>query len=313
MCGYVRGAAAGAVLAASLLVSAGADAQIFGRGARTEFISGFGIRTFASFMEAGDRIAGDPAGDPASGTVARDSSARTTPFSVVYGLGRRVSVIGIVPIVDRTFTRTTAAGAERLAGGTGIGDVTFLAKWRAYKRDRGRGSLRLALQGGIKVPTGSNDLRDAAGDLLPPDLQRGTGSWDPTADVILSYVNPAGRWFLSAATGGTIATTADGFRAGHQLAYDAMLKRRVSPLGSRDVFLLLELNGRWRGHARADGVEIEGSGGNLVYLSPGVQVLVRPNIVAEAGVQLPVLRDLNGTQLGPDVNALVGIRYIIVP
>ena len=50
-----------------------------------------------------------------------------------------------------------------------------------------------------------------------------------------------------------------------------------------------------------------------MYLSPGVQFLLRRNLILEGGVQVPVMNDLNGTQRAPGTRVQAGVRYIIVP
>jgi len=306
--------AATALLTLVALWPAPARAQIFGRGARTEFISGFGIRTFASLLRFNDLLAaGSKIDDPAQ----RSISVRVTPVSLVYGLRRSVSVVGIFPFVDKEMSVSGADGPMTIATGTGIGDATFLVKWRFFTRNRGRGTFRLAVEGGAKTPTGNDGLRDADGALLPPVLQRGSGSWDPTAALTVTYAPPTdrGRWMFTGDVGTTIATEANEFEQGNRFAYDAMAKYRIHPARypGRDTFLLLEINGRWQGRARSTGLQLADSGGHVVYLSPGIQFLLRGNLILEGGVQIPVLRDLNGTQLAPSFNGLVGLRYIIVP
>ena len=133
------------LLAVVSLWPAAADAQIFGRGARTEFISGFGMRTFASFLQLDDLLAaGSKVDDPAQRSV----TVRVTPISLVYGLRRSVSVVGIFPFVDKEMSASGPDGSTTIGGGTGIGDATFLVKWRFFRRDRGRGTFRLAVEGG---------------------------------------------------------------------------------------------------------------------------------------------------------------------
>lgn len=302
------------LLAVVAIWPAAADAQIFGRGARTEFISGFGIRSFASFLELSDLLAG---GNKVDNPTQRRVTVRVTPISLVYGLRRSVSVVGIFPFIDKEMTTSGPNGATSVGGGTGIGDATFLVKWRFFRRNRGRGTFRLAVEGGLKTPTGSDNLRAAGGALLPPALQRGSGSWDPTADLTLTWV-PAterGRWIFTGDVGATISTEANEVEQGNRFAYDAAAKYRIHPARypGRDTFLLLEINGRWQGRTRSMGLELADSGGHVVYLSPGIQFLLRGNLILEGGVQIPVLRDLNGTQLAPGFNGLVGLRYIILP
>ncbi len=305
------------VFAFSFAVSvwpAPAGAQIFGKGARTEFITGFGVRTFASFLEVRSLLVdSEEVEDP----LARQVHVRVTPVSVVYGLRPGISLVGIFPFIDKEQDFNGPEGRASTGGDAGLGDAVFLAKWRFFKRDRGMGTFQVAAEGGVKAPTGNNDLRDPQGGLLPPPLQRGSGSWDPTADLLFTYVPAAAsaRWVFSGDVGFTVTTEADDFQFGDLASYDGMVKYRVHPARypGHDTYLLLEVNGRWQGRAQAGGRQVPDSGGHVVFLSPGIQFLLKQNLIVEGGVQLPVVRDLNGMQLGPDFRVLVGLRYIIVP
>ena len=106
--------AAAGLLVVVALWPAPAEAQVFGRGARTEFISGFGIRTFASLLKFNDLLAdGSNIDDPAQRSV----SVRVTPVSLVYGWRRSVSVVGIFPFVDKAMTVTGADGPTTIGSG----------------------------------------------------------------------------------------------------------------------------------------------------------------------------------------------------
>ena len=169
----------------------------------------------------------------------------------------------------------------------------------------------------MKAPTGAHDLVDTDGRLLPPALQRGSGSWDPMANLIMTYVPAAGRgrWTFTGDIGVRLTAESNAVEVGNQVGYDGMVKYRVYPVRhpGRDTFLLLELNGRWQDRARVGGGLTSDSGGHVPYLSPGIQFLLRRNLILEGGVQLPVMNDLNGTQLAPSSRVLAGLRYIIVP
>ena len=294
----------------SLCLPAPASAQIFGKGARTEFLDGLGFRTFASVSEM-----------TFQSTDTRDGASvlrrRVTPLSIVYGVRPRVSIVAVLPFVDTTLIAPGPAGFLDVGGDAGLGDALFLTKWRMYGRDRGRGTFRLAIEGGIKTPTGSTALRDDGGRRLPPPLQRGSGSWDPTVDLTATYAPGAGRarWIFSAAVGYAATTEFDGFEFGDRVAYDGMVKYRIHPARypGRDTFLLVEMNGRWQDWATAEGSVLPDSGGHVLYLSPGVQVLLRQNVILEGGVQWPIRRVFRGAQFEPRFNVLIGARYIIVP
>ena len=294
----------------SLVLPVSASAQIFGNGARTEFLNGLGFRTFASVSEM--RLEPEDPGDGAS--VLR---RRVMPLSIVYGVRPRVSIVAVLPFVDTTLTAPGPAGSLQVGGDAGLGDALFLTKWRIFGRDRSRGTFRLAVEGGIKAPTGSTALRDDAGSRLAPPLQRGSGSWDPTVALMATYAPGAGRarWIFSGDVGYIATTEANGFEFGDGVAFDGMVKYRVHPARypGRDTFLLVELNGRWQDRAMGQGAVVADSGGHVVYLSPGVQVLLRQNVILEGGVQWPIRRRFRGAQLEPQFTVLIGARYIIVP
>ena len=288
-----------------------APGQVFGKAARTEFISGFGVRTFASIQER-LRLRSDGLGEETP-----EVQVRTTPISIVYGLRSRLSLVAVVPFVQTTRSHDDGEPGIPQRAAAGIGDSVFLAKWRFFRRDQPIGTLRLSTEFGVKAPTGADDLTDPEGRRLPSAMQRGSGSWDPVADVIVTYV-PAGargRWTLTGDIGMTMRTEAHRVEIGNDVGYDGMVKYRVHPARypGRDTFLLLELNGRWRGRTRIGGLAASDSGGHVIYLSPGIQTLLRQNLILEGGVQLPVMRDLHGMQLVPGMRVLVGLRYIIMP
>ena len=172
------------------LCPAVAAGQVFGAGARTEFISGFGVRTFAT-VETRNRLLVD-------GTAAVDAGGpalrvRTTPVAIVYGLRSRLSLVAVLPFVDKQLSFPGEAARAMTLGAGGLGDALFLTKWRFYKRDQPLGTFQLATELGVKAPPGAHDLEDADGRPLPPALQRGSGSWDPMANLIMTYVPAAGR------------------------------------------------------------------------------------------------------------------------
>ena len=136
-------------------------------------------------------------------------------------------------------------------------------------------------------------------------------------NLFMTYVPAAGRgrWTVTGDIGVRLTTEAHTVEVGNQVGYDGMVKYRVHPVRhpGRDTFLLLELNGRWQDRARVGGGVASDSGGHVLYVSPGVQFLLRRNLILEGGVQVPVLHDLNGTQLAPSARVLAGVRFIIVP
>jgi len=70
--------------------------------------------------------------------------------------------------------------------------------------------------------------------------------------------------------------------------------------------LVLELNGEWHDRQRIGGVTDPNSGGNVVYLSPGVR-LSMDKWSGFVSVGVPVVNDMNGVQAEPDWRLLAGV------
>ena len=97
---------------------------------------------------------------------------------------------------------------------------------------------------------------------------------------------------------------ANGFRFGNVAKLDASFQYRLWPqtLGSGvPAFLygVLEANLVRAEKNRIGGIDDPNSGGTTLFLSPGLQYVTRKWIL-EASVQIPVVRNLNGTALKND-------------
>ncbi len=112
---------------------------------------------------------------PGSAPSARPTFSHEGLFTLGWGFRRDFQFTARVPV--RT-TRREAFGLLPERGGTALGDMQLLLKWRFFRRDSERGTTQLALTLGPKLPTGRTDFRDSAGARLPVGLQGGTGSTD---------------------------------------------------------------------------------------------------------------------------------------
>jgi opacity protein-like surface antigen len=73
--------------------------------------------------------------------------------------------------------------------------------------------------------------------------------------------------------------------------------------------LLLGVNGEWRGQDRFGGAIEEDSGGNTVYLAPGLQFAFTSHWVLDLTYQQAVYHHLNGTQLVETQKIAGGLAY----
>lgn len=303
-----------ALLVAVFLSPSASQAQSFAPGARTEFQGGFAFRTFVSYTEV-DKLLTD--GDEVADPLGRRVTARVNPLAVVFGAQRRFSVVGVFPAIRKTFERVED-GRRVEQDNFGLGDIRLIGKYRFYKHDNGPGTVQLAVEAGAELPTGEDQERDDRGELLPSPLQLGSGSVDILADLTFGWTPRTERfpWIFNADVAVAMNTEANEVDPGDHFRYDLGAKYRLWPWpypGEQALYVQLELNGVVSGRDEQDGTETPDSGGHEIYLSPGLFLFVRGNLMLEAAIQLPVLQDLNGTQLAKQFTFLGGLRYVFLP
>lgn len=259
---------------------------------------GFVLREQLVFMKNAD--------DP---TPARRDMEVTGLVSVLgYGVSRDLALFGMLPYVDKRLDmRMGGQGITRSAAG--FGDLTVLARHTAFESNAPGRTLRIAPFVGIKAPTGEDDARDRRG-RLPQPVQPGTGSWDVLGGAVLTWQT------LEFEIDGQLSYRANrearGFEAGDVVELDGSLQYRLWPrsVGAGvPAFLygVIEANLVHAAKDRVDGHEDPNSGGTTLFITPGLQYVTRKWIV-EAGVQIPVSQNLNGTALANDYVATVGLR-----
>ena len=72
----------------------------------------------------------------------------------------------------------------------------------------------------------------------------------------------------------------------------------------------LEVNTVVSQRASLDDQDVPDSGGTVLFLTPGFQLVLNPRFLVEAAFQIPVVQELNGTQLAFCPTANVGIRVL---
>lgn len=219
-----------------------------------------------------------------------------------YGLSKDLAVFGVIPYSDRELN--WANGTDRDT--SGLGDIRALARYTFWQK-RGKGqNMALAAIGGVELPTGENEERDALG-LLPPIMQLGSGSFDPFAGLLASYSTL--KWQAHAQVLGQDNREADGVERGNMVRFDTSYQHRLYNKGS-DAYLygLIESNLIHVDEVEINGTENPNAGGTRLFLSPAVQYVTQDWIL-EGGVQIPIAQNMNGTALENDYIASVGFRF----
>lgn len=237
----------------------------------------------------------------------KDLTVDVAVTKVVLGINPDFTVSLAIPYASK---RLEQAGGPTLRS-EGIADSALVGKYRFFQ-DSGVGeTTEAALLFGLELPTGSSDVR-SAGMTLPQPLQPGSASLDAILGGAFTRIE--GRWLLNADliaklnSGGNDYRFGNSVRAdvgGHYRAYPAKYER----FDQTTVNLVAELNGNWSAHDQSSGDRVDASGGTKLFATPGVQIIVNASLLFEAAVQLPVLMDLNGSQLEEDFVAVAGLRF----
>ncbi len=217
------------------------------------------------------------------------------PYAVVWGAYPNLNLTFVAPLVvlnsanrsnpNLNFTRTSFA------------DGTVFARYDLLRKNVPREYTRLSPEIGVKVPSGG---------------AFGTGSTDFLGTLVFSHWRDPHALVADAQF--TYTTTNDqGLRIGNQWNYDVAYLYRVLPrrqLEAPTMFLLLEMNGEHTRRSNLNGSSLPDSGGNVVFLSPGIEFLPNNRFVLEFSAPIAVVRDLNGSQPQPSVSFLFGVRWV---
>ena len=303
--------AQGLVLA-GLLLPEGVSAQVLPFHAETAITTGFeeeAARTFSMFAgRQGLLLDGLEIPDP----MQREINVFIQPLAVLpYAITPMWTTRLIVPFVHKSMDFTTPEGSALDYSTGGVGDIIVDTKWVFLSKNRLRGTTRLGIEGGIKIPVGTTGATLPDGAVAPRSLQVGTGSWDFPLKAL--FTMNQGHVGLLANLGYRFNTTHDGFKAGNVFSYDLAAGLRFVPwvyrsLKDQSLVVYLELNGEVGARSEIGGVPSPDSGGHLVFLSPDLQWIPLPWLLFEGSVQFPIVQDLNGTQLEYDTRFQFGTR-----
>lgn len=194
---------------------------------------------------------------------------------------------------------------ESASSGSGVGDVKLLARWQGLSTPSGVTGLQL----GLVLPTGSFhhtfNSGPAAGELVDRGLQPGTGTVQAVFGV-----------YHYRRLSGTVALVA---QAQAQVALDSREEYRPGTIGEASISLQwlgwrwltpqLQVNGRINGRDSGEQADRENSGGEQLYVAPGLSARINSRVSAFGLVQVPIYSRFNGYQLASKVNFSTGLQF----
>tara|TARA_R110002167_G_scaffold54239_7_gene154595 strand:+ start:606 stop:1487 length:882 start_codon:yes stop_codon:yes gene_type:complete len=212
----------------------------------------------------------DPSG------MKRDMHAFAAISVLGYGVNSKLAVFGVLPWVDKSL-EMTMGGMDIERDNRGLGDLTGFARY-TFRQDDARGrTFRLAWVGGLTAPTGDDDESDRFGPL-PKPMQNGSGAWNGFAGLVATLQT------LDYQFDGQVSyrenREANDFEFGDETRLDLSWQQRLWPRslsGGVPGFLygVLELNLLHQNKNQVDGQSDSDSGGDTVWLSPGLQYVTK--------------------------------------
>ncbi|MFZ2405755.1 MAG: hypothetical protein WAW41_11500 [Methylobacter sp.] len=262
-------------------------------------------------------------------------------FRLAYGITDNVTVGLRLPFVYRDGIRE-AGGAHVHNDGDvvmptqiynhgsseGIGDMSFWGQYQFFKDSKQSAALLL----GMKAPTGETtnegfkrnyhyqtgvDTNPAvpAGHSarLETHMQPGSGSWDGMFGLAYGYdlgvvqLNTSAMYTL-ATRGSQDTDLGDGFNYNFAASLPV---HYLTPCAACSWNLVLETNGEWRDHEKRGNITIANSGGNTLYISPGIRFISGQNWNVGTSVGYAVIHDLHGNQSDPDYRIMGAFNMAI--
>jgi hypothetical protein len=236
-----------------------------------------------------------------------------------YDVDERWGAGLVLPMINRSHDHISVdSGSDEHWSFTGLGDITVQGRFAALMK-AGPQSPGVTLSAGVKLPSGRTDARNDT-EQAEVTIQPGTGSTDLVfgaaysqsvaraktltgayayvpvfASVTYKQNNPGSRGYRF---GDGVETTLGG-------AYTAL----------RDLDLLAQVNLRvhLRDYNGATGEDTSFTGGNFLYMSPGLRWRFARGLSAYGYLQLPVYQRVNQEQLTADRHWLFGLTYLWGP
>lgn len=227
-----------------------------------------------------------------------------------YDVSGAFSISTLTSYVRQERIIQTQVGGEDITINQGMGDAIVLLRY-ALLGNKKNIPFSIIIGLGPKIPLGNADHRDKRGIILPADLQPGTGAWDGIAWGYLAY-QPVSLPNLTFTTNTTYRlTTANqrfngqqSYRFGNEFQIQSGISYRLL-IQSLILDPMLIFQYRTVGADLVNGLLLDNTGGHWVYARGGININFSPNSALRLMADIPVYRNLVGTQLSTSFRASV--------
>lgn len=245
--------------------------------------------------------------------------AVVTTIGLEYGVTDRFSVRLVAPYIQRTDIREGeledgAPEAHRLGDVEGFGDLTLIGKYLLIQQS----DLQLSVMAGAQLPTGHTHERADDGSRFEQEFQPGSGATRAILGLAMAKTYGTFTWHSSLTYTFADRGSQD-TKLGEVLTYDVGVSYRLGqgPHVHDDgtferhaaLDLILEINGEWQENEEVGSAVDPNSGGNLLFVSPGVRYLSAQGWNAALSVGIPVSDNLKGRQNDPEPRLFLSVGF----
>ena len=229
-----------------------------------------------------------------------------------YAITDNFALSGIISwINEEERVKALNGGINRFAA-TGVGDAIAMVQYQPLTwQDKS-----WVMGFGVKFPLGSTNITDEeTGLLLNPDLQPGSGSWDWIIGTQFQQQHFL-KENLTLIASLTARFNSEADRFGGQQTYQFGREFRAN-LGVRDRLLIgkalidpsLILLYRRTEMDQIQGIAVPNTGGNWIHVLPGLNWQINPVFSLGGSMEIPIHRNLTGTQLTTTNRFTLSIAY----
>jgi hypothetical protein len=241
----------------------------------------------------------------------RERISQSALVEVNYGITNRLSVTGLFSYIRQQRTITNFGNTKDILTASGIGDIAFLTKYSLITFDIfNKQELSIGL--GLKFPVGKSTLKNNSV-LLPADMQPGSGSWD---GLIWGYYSKGEILHPDLTFLGNISyrfngsnkrfsNSNDGYSFGNE--FIGMVGVNYLFTSYLDFTLLAKFRNTKQDSFGNNG--IPNTGGNWMYIVPGVSYYLTDKFSTRIDGELPLFRNVSGTQLTTTFTVSLSLFY----
>jgi len=241
-------------------------------------------------------LEGESFDDPLS----RNNRTNIVSITASYGISERLSGVIVLPF---KWTRLSLLNDRVIRKTSGIGDMAILAKYRLLAPISPK-EPELAVGVGLKAPTGGYDEADFFG-VMSASQQVGSGAYDFIGSAYYSQLVSDFNLFSSA-----LFRYPTKNNRGYQFGEELEIRSSVVYIGLGEYIApIIGVHGRLTARANYDGSNLDSygggayrdSGGEWIYINPGIEFKPINNCGVHFEVSVPVYNRVNGIQISETV------------